>query len=86
MKKMISGAAIVAAMVLGGAGASALDSSREVYLTSGTHQFYVWCTGGAKGETATSDGATAEEAQLKLYESLKAGGKTNCWPIWQGKV
>lgn len=86
MKKMLSGAAIVAAMVLGGAGAAALDSSREVYFTSGTHQFYVWCTGGAAGETATSDGATAEEAQLRLYEQLKAGGRTNCWPIWQGKV
>ena len=36
-----------------------------------------WCTGGAAGETATSDGATAEEAQLKLYEQLKAGGKVS---------
>ncbi len=86
MKKMLAGAALVSALMLGVTGAAALDSSREVYFTAGTHQFYVWCTGGAAGETATSDGATAEEAQLKLYESLKAGGKANCWPVWQGKA
>ncbi len=83
MKKMIAGAA---ALALLGSASMALDSSREVYFQSGTHQFYVWCTGGAAGETATSDGATAEEAQKKLYDQLKAGGKTSCWPVWQGKV
>lgn len=85
MKKTLAGAALVAAMAAGTAGALALDSSREVYLTAGTHQFYVWCTGGEAGTTATQDGSTAEDAQLKLYESLKAGGKANCWPVWQGK-
>jgi Spy/CpxP family protein refolding chaperone len=83
-KTILAGAALVAAISAGTA--AALDSSREVYLTAGTHQFYVWCTGGAAGTTATQDGANAEDAQLKLFESLKAGGKANCWPIWQGKV
>ena len=46
MKKMIAGAA---ALALLGSASMALDSSREVYFQSGTHQFYVWCTGGAAG-------------------------------------
>ncbi|BCW88248.1 hypothetical protein sos41_13860 [Alphaproteobacteria bacterium SO-S41] len=84
MKKTLAGAAAIAMLAAGTA--FALDSSREVYFTAGTHQFYVWCTGGAAGSTATQDGSTAEDAQLKLYESLKSGGKANCWPVWQGKV
>lgn len=85
MKKLVLGA-VLAASTLGAGVALALDSSREVYFTAGTHQFYVWCTGGAAGTTATQDGSSAEDAQVKLYESLKSGGKANCWPVWQGKV
>jgi hypothetical protein len=35
---------------------------------------------------AEQSGTSAEDAQLKLYNAVKAGGKTNCWPVWQGRV
>jgi hypothetical protein len=35
---------------------------------------------------ATSSGRNAEDAQLKLYQSLKASGRSTCWPVWQGRV
>jgi hypothetical protein len=94
MKKIFAGAAVIGAAILGATGALALDSSRMnpdgspggAYAAAGTHQFYVWCTGGAGDSTATMDGANAGEAQLKLHEKLKSEGKSSCWPVWQGKV
>lgn len=80
MKKTIGilGMAAGAAMMLSSA-ASALDSSFDAMSKSGTHKFYVWCTGGADSET-TQQGANATEAQAAA--AAAAGG--NCWPIWQG--
>jgi len=75
--------ALAGAMILGGA-AFALDPSWEASQQSGTHQFYVWCTGEADYE-ADQDGSNYKDAQTKLYEKLKSEGKANCWPIWQGK-
>ena len=61
-------------------------SDHEVdYFAPGTHQFYVWCPGGTDS-SATAKGMTAEDAQLSLYKSIKAAGRLNCWPIWQGRV
>ncbi|NWH09377.1 MAG: hypothetical protein HXY22_12170 [Alphaproteobacteria bacterium] len=80
---LAAGAAVVA--ISAGAGAQgSVNSSREVYMTAGTHQFFVWCTGGTASYTATADGSSAEDAQKKAYEESKAKGK--CWPVWQGKV
>ena len=31
-------------------------------------------------------GKNAEDAQMKLYDSVKAKGKNSCWPVWQGRV
>ena len=78
MKKTIGilGIAVGATMMLASA-ATALDSSFDAMSKSGTHKFYVWCTGGADSEQ-TADGANAKEAQAKLAAS--AGN--NCWPVW----
>ena len=35
---------------------------------------------------ATFELESAEDAQLKLYDSVKSVGKTNCWPVWQGRA
>lgn len=77
-------AASVALVSMVGAASAEPNAARENYYTAGTHQFYVWCTGGVPSYTATADGSTAEDAQLKAYEESKAKGK--CWPLWQGKV
>jgi hypothetical protein len=80
MKKTIGFVGLVAgaAFMLAGA-ASALDSSFDAQSKAGTHQFYVWCTGGADS-VKTADGSNAQEAQATLAAS--SGG--NCWPVWQG--
>ncbi|MGB5092362.1 MAG: hypothetical protein WBN97_03510 [Parvibaculum sp.] len=80
MKKSIGimGLAFGAAMMVSGS-AMALDSSFDAMSKSGTHQFYVWCTGGASS-VKTADGANAKEAQATL---AAAAGNT-CWPVWQG--
>lgn len=75
----------IALLAMTGAALAALDSSHEAHAKSGTHQFYVWCTG-AKDYTLTQQGANADAAQKAAYDKLKAEGKTNCWPIWQGLV
>ena len=84
--KAVAGAAAGIAMIAIAGSATAADAARENYMAAGTHQFYVWCTGGTASFTATADGANAEEAQMKAYADAKAAGKTNCWPLWQGKV
>ena len=78
MKKMISAMAVAAMFALP-TSALALDSGFDAMAKSGSHQFYVWCTGKAD-YTAAQHGDNAKAAQLAL--SAKAGG--NCWPVWQG--
>lgn len=55
------------------------------FYSAGQHQFYVWC-GGAGDRTAIEAGKDAEDAQMRLYEQVKATGHTGCWPVWQGRV
>ncbi len=70
----------------GVAAASNFASDRQSdYFARGNHQFYVWCASGNDYVT-TANGPSAEDAQLTLYNSLKASGKTRCWPVWQGRV
>ncbi len=72
--------------VTGVALAANLGSSRQSdFFSPGKHQFYVWCAAGSY-YMAMSNGASAEDAQMKLYNAVKAAGKTSCWPVWQGKV
>lgn len=72
--------------VTGVALAANFTSTRQTdFFAPGKHQFYVWCAGGSD-YTAYRQGQSAEDAQMKLYNDVKASGKTNCWPVWQGKV
>lgn len=87
MKRVI-GAAVGGVMVAvaGVALAANLTSSKQAdFFASGRHQFYVWCAGGAD-HMALATGTSAEDAQMKLYNDEKRAGKTNCWPVWQGRV
>lgn len=82
MTKFLSGALGLAAGALLLTGpALALDASWEAKSKAGTHQFYVWCTGGADSQQ-TADGATMEEAQAAVAASVGS----SCWPVWQGLV
>lgn len=82
MTKFLSGIlGLTAGALLLTGPALALDASYEAQSKAGTHQFYVWCTGGADSQK-TSDGATMEEAQAKLASSVG----NSCWPVWQGLV
>ncbi len=66
--------------------AEGLTSAKQSdFFAPGKHQFYVWCSGGADF-TAVQRGSSAEDAQMKLYEGVKAKGRPACWPVWQGKV
>ena len=55
------------------------------FYSAGRHQFYVWC-GGSGDHMAIEPGKDAEDAQLRLYQQVKAQGHTACWPVWQGRV
>lgn len=55
------------------------------YYTPGQHQFYVWCPGSSNYMT-TEAGRNAEDAQLRLYRASKTAGRSECWPLWQGRV
>lgn len=79
MKKTIGILGMAAGALMLSSTAFALDSSFDAMSKSGTHKFYVWCTGGADSE-ATQQGANAKEAQ----EALAASAGGNCWPVWQG--
>ncbi len=86
--KRVLGAAVGGVMVAvaGVALAANLTSSKHAdFFASGRHQFYVWCAGGADF-MAMQSGASAEDAQMRLYNQEKRAGKTNCWPVWQGRV
>jgi hypothetical protein len=70
----------------GAAVASNLTASRQSdFFAPGKHQFYVWCAG-SSDYTATVPGKNAEDAQMQLYNANKARGRSNCWPVWQGRV
>jgi len=62
-----------------------LSSAQTDFYAPGKHQFYVWCAGSSDYMT-TQSGASAEDAQMKLYNSAKAVGRSTCWPVWQGRV
>jgi len=81
LKTGLMGLAAGAVMLFAGS-ASALDSSVEGMEMSGTHQFYVWCTGADDYET-TADGSDWKDAQANLYATMSGG---TCWPVWQGRV
>ncbi|HUO88233.1 MAG TPA: hypothetical protein VMU08_03590 [Rhizomicrobium sp.] len=86
--KRVVGAAIggIIVAVAGVALAANLTSSRQAdFFAAGRHQFYVWCAGGSDF-MAMANGANAADAQMKLYNDEKRAGKTNCWPVWQGRI
>lgn len=80
----IAGGVIFAAAGVAAAGSFVSDRDTD-FFSGGKHQFYVWCAGSADA-MATASGHDAEDAQLKLYQSLKAAGRSTCWPVWQGRV
>ena len=65
--------------------ASFASSARTDFYSPGKHQFYVWCAGGSD-YMAQQSGANAEDAQMRLYNTVKSQGRTTCWPVWQGRV
>ncbi len=76
----------VAVAVAGVALAANITSSKQAdFFAPGRHQFYVWCAGGSDYVAAQS-GASAEDAQMRLYNEAKRAGKMNCWPVWQGRI
>lgn len=82
-------AAIAGAMIFAGAGIAAAgnvtSAAHDDYFSPGEHQFYVWCAASADYMT-TQNGQSAEDAQLRLYDAVKASGRPSCWPVWQGRV
>ena len=86
--KRIVGAAVAGVIVAIAGVATASDfasSAHTAFFASGNHQFYVWCAGGAD-YMALQNGANAEDAQMRLYNTVKSQGRTTCWPVWQGRV
>ena len=87
MKRIL--AASIAGILFAAAGVAAASNfasdHQPDYFARGTHQFYVWCADGHSYLTR-APGSDAEDAQLNLYASVKAGGRRNCWPVWQGRV
>jgi hypothetical protein len=86
--KRVVAAAVGGVMVAvaGVALAANFTSSKQTdFFAAGRHQFYVWCAGGTDF-TAIEAGSSAADAQIKLYNQEKRAGKTNCWPVWQGRV
>ena len=72
--------------VAGVAVAANLMSAKQTdFFAPGRHQFYVWCAGGTDF-MAAQNGASAEDAQMRLYNDSKRDGKMNCWPVWQGRL
>ncbi len=79
MKKYLSLGILLIAFSSPALAVKGLDSSFTAMSKSGTHQFYVWCTG-QRDSVQTANGTTAKVAQLAL--ARKVGGR--CWPVWQG--
>ena len=65
--------------------ANFVSSKQADFFAPGKHQFYVWCAGGSD-YMAMRTGSSAEDAQMRLYNDNKREGKTNCWPVWQGRI
>jgi hypothetical protein len=83
---LVAGVVGVLFAAAGVAAAGNLSSNRQIdFFATGTHQFYVWCSG-SNDYLATVEGTNAEDAQMKLYNAAKAAGKLACWPVWQGRV
>lgn len=86
MKIVHALAAIAVFAAVAAASVSAADhvtsSHSGDFYAAGRHQFYVWCADGSD-HLAYQQGASAEDAQMKLYRAT-VGQK--CWPIWQGRV
>ncbi len=85
LRRRLAGSAVFAAAMAVGIFVSvpsshALDSSFDAMSQSGTHQFYVWCTGRADRDAQRATGKNASDAQAKLARRVGA----RCWPIWQG--
>ena len=79
-------AGFVGLAAAGVAVASNLTSAQHSdFYSPGKHQFYVWCAGG-KDQVVFQQGASAEDAQAKLYAAEKSAGHSACWPVWQGRV
>jgi len=82
-------AAVAGGVVFAAAGVAVasnfLSSAQTDFYAPGKHQFYVWCAGSSDYMT-TQSGASAEDAQMKLYNAAKAGGRSTCWPVWQGRI
>ena len=79
-------AAVVGSIAVVAAGVAVADnyaSTKQTdFFAPGKHQFYVWCSGG-NDYTATQKGKSAEDAQMRLYNTVKASA---CWPVWQGRI
>lgn len=87
MKMSILGAASAGIIIAAGVAVAGNFSSnhRTDFYASGTHQFYVWCSG-SPDFLAMQSGASATDAQSKLYDKTKKQGRSACWPVWQGRV
>ncbi len=87
MKRVLGGSGRRRVLAVAGVALAAnFTSSKQAdFFSPGRHQFYVWCAGGSDF-MALQAGASAEDAQMKLYNDEKRAGKTNCWPVWQGRV
>jgi len=83
----ILGAAVAGLIVAAGVAVAGnfASSHRTDFFAAGTHQFYVWCSA-SPDYMATQSGASASDAQMKLYDKAKKEGKPTCWPVWQGRV
>jgi hypothetical protein len=87
MKRVLGAAAVGVLVAVAGVAVAAnfISSKQADFFAPGKHQFYVWCAGGSD-YMAIETGASAEDAQMRLYDVNKLSGKTNCWPVWQGRV
>lgn len=82
----LAGVIAIGICAAGVAVADNLASSKQSdFFAQGKHRFYVWCSG-SSDFVAVQQGHSAEDAQLKLYDGLKAKGRPACWPVWQGKI
>jgi hypothetical protein len=87
MKRLWTAFAVgVMVTAAGVAVADNLASNKQAdFFAPGKHQFYVWCSSGGD-YTAVERGLSAEDAQTRLYNDVKANGRPACWPVWQGKI
>ena len=73
--------------IAGSAQAAGLNSDVAAMQTAGTHQFYVYCSGGIENDHVVKvEGSNMKDAQAKAYAAEKAKSGTKCWPVWQGKA